>query len=488
MKALKIFLIFFLVCLLFIPVLQATFSFFREKELTGYFDLQPKPSIREFTWEQWENGAFQTGINQRLEDHVGFRKSLIRIRNEMDYRVYGMINVPAFIQGKNGYLFEEEYIYEYTGKYFIGKKPIESAMYKLKYVQDSLRAMGIDLLVVIEPGKASLCSEYIPDHYHPEKRSLTNYQYLIKQMNELQIPYLDLNQYFLQIKDTCRYPLFPPYGMHWSMYGEFLAVDTLIKYMEQVRQTDIPDFSMKSVVISDSLQMTDNDIGEMINTIFPLPKVNMAYPVIEFEKDPAKKILNILTIADSYYLNVRGGYSYALFNHDEFWFYNSKVYPENYSAPPVDVDHSKLPEKIKTVDVILLMSSEINLHCLFWNFIDQVYAVLNPSDGDPWIHFYENKIRNQREWFAFIAKEAEKEFLSIRQKVRMDAEYLLYLNFDTLSPKTMEDSIHYIMHAIRIDPDWLSSTSRKATERQIPIEQMIRKEAEYVYSAGNINQ
>jgi len=379
-------------------------------------------------------------------------------------------------------LFEEDYIYEYIGRYFIGKNTIERKFIKLKKIQEQLKALNIDLIPVIEPGKASYHPEFIPDHYKPEKRTLSNHDYFLELFQALEINYLDLNRCFLQLKRSTPYPLFPNYGMHWSLYGVALATDTLIKFIEKDHPGKIPAMSIGYIELSDSLRYTDKDIADILNLVFPLPKVQAAYPQMHFQNDPDKKKLSVLVIGDSYYLNIVNGIADEIFRKEEFWYYNSKVYPHIIDDDnPVYIDKSDLMNKLKEFDVILLMTSEINMHCGYWNFIEEVYQALHPEYMESHIYNIENHIRNQREWFRFMVTKARKQGVTLEKMIRIDAEYMFFNDFSTIQDKNSEDSIAYIAITIKNNPDWLHKVNEKAKLMKVPLEEMIDRDARYQY-------
>jgi hypothetical protein len=474
-------LILFLIILL-LPAIQSNYHPVREEKLNGFFILNDPPELKKFTWSRWFEGSFQDMYSKGTEDHIGLRKSLFRLHNQYDYSLFGITHALGFIKGKNNHLFEEDYIQEYTGKYFIGKNTLERKFRKLKDIQEQLRAMNIELLPVIEPGKASYFPEYIPDHYHPGKRTLTNQEYFIELFRNLNITYLDLNRYFLDLKNSTLYPLFPNYGMHWSIYGVAVATDSLLKYLGKEHPGKIPGMKIGEVRLSDSLRYSDNDIGNILNLIFPLPKVQAAYPQLHFENDPEKKKLSVLVIADSYYLNIVDRIGNQVFGKQEYWYYNSKVYPAIIDNDnPVYIDKSDLRKKLSEFDVILLMTSEINMHCVYWNFIDEVYQAFHPEYKESHVFEQENRIRNQREWFRFMVAKARKQGLTLEEMIRVDAEYGFYNDYNSIQNKNSEDSIAHIAIDIKNNPEWMKTVKEKARALNVPLEEMIDRDARYQY-------
>jgi hypothetical protein len=475
---------------LFIPLLLMKYPVIREKNLFGHFTVRNMPKLTNISREGWFSAQYQEEITAGFNENIGLRKTLIRINNQFDYSLFRTIHAEGFIAGKNGYMYEEDYIKEYTGKYFIGKTALDKKLEKLYDVQQLLKKQGIDLILVFEPGKATFYPEYIPTRYQVKKRTLSNYDYSRTKLKALGMNYLDLSSWFLSLKDTSKYDLFPRFGMHWSIYGMTLAVDTLSRYISAVHGARLPGFYIKETEIAAEPRSTDNDIEEMTNLLFPLPSGTYAYPVNVFGPDTINRDLNVLVVGDSYYRSIKDNFSQFLFKTDTFWYYNSKVYPHIHTDL-VYVDHSDLLRKLQQYNVILLMVSEINLHCGFWNFVDQAYAALHPGYRDSYIYRCENDIRNERSWFRFMVSKAFNESRPLERLIKADATYLLNINFDSIPEKTREDTIANIVWKIKSTPDWLSSVIRKSKERKISLEQMLDNDANFIYDSmkkGELNK
>lgn len=424
MKPLKHILVGIVGALLFLPLAQDGIRMMPEAKLQGFYQLAPKPEVGAFTWNHWFQGEFQEQFASRMEDHIGLRNYFVRIRNDYDYRLFRIPHARGFIQGKEGYLFEEDYILEYLGRYFIGESILETKLQKLKGAGEALKQVGIPLVLIIEPGKASFFPEYIPDLYDPLVKTMSNYDYVSRRITELEIPSIDLKVCFMQARDTSVYPLFPKYGMHWSVYGSALALDTMVNYIQSVIPADLPSFTFSGMELSDSPRYTDKDIADLLNLVFPLPGERLAYPVLTFDTVKPRK-LNVLVVADSYFVNLVQLTAGHLFEGQEYWYYNSKIYPHIADdRNPVYVDKSNLHEKLQEFDLILLMVSEINLHCGFWNFADEVYQAFYPDYEDPPWYPYQNSILTTREWFRHVVSTAKERNVALGDAIIGNAKYM----------------------------------------------------------------
>ena len=108
-RAKATFLLLILAFLVISPV-QLRLKLFKEEPLKGYYRQSEFPSLKYFTWTRWFSSDFQDQFSIRVNDNSGLRKSMIRINNQCDYSLFGIIHANGFVQGKSRYLFEEDYI------------------------------------------------------------------------------------------------------------------------------------------------------------------------------------------------------------------------------------------------------------------------------------------------------------------------------------------------------------------------------------------
>jgi len=265
----KIWVLLILVLLVF-PAIQKETSWVNVKPLDGDYVLAEKPI---FNWAEWLQGNFQSGFDKYLEDHIGFRNIFVRITNQIDYSLFNIPRAEGVIICKEKQLIEYDYIRAYTGGDFLGEQMIDKRVRKLKFVQKYLKEEhNIDFVLVFEPSKASFYPEYIPDKYIEKSHSKNNYKTFVQKASDHRIRYIDFNEWFKQMKGTQDYPLYAPYGTHWSLYGMSFAADSLINYIEDIRQVDLNDMSIDSLEIEYTARKPDYDMGSAMNLLFRLPE------------------------------------------------------------------------------------------------------------------------------------------------------------------------------------------------------------------------
>ncbi len=480
MDALKKGLIPIMLVLLLIPPVQYETGWIDEPLLKGYYHSKDRPELRYFTWDRWFSGDFQEVTAQKFNENVPLRTFFIRVANQYDYSLFAISHTDGFLRGKKGWLYEEDYIHEYTGRFFIGEKVIDRKLSLLKGVFDSLASYGIPLIFIHESGKAGVYPEFIPDRFRPEIRSQTNYQYFMKRSAEIGLPVLDLQPVLAAMKDSSPLPVFPKYGMHWSHYATHYIADTLSRYIEKASGEPMPRFQPVQTRISMQSEDKDYDIGELLNLLFPLPETPNGYPEVPFEEMADGK-MEALVVGDSYYTLLVESYGKKMFSRQDFWYYNNSLYPYQNDTPPRRVDKTELRTKLLSYDLILLMVSDLNLHSCFWNFPEETWQAFHPGTPISQLEKTENSIRIDDDWFRFMVAKSEKIKKPLDEVIRGDAAFTFLTNFHALENKNRMDSIHYLRLNIRNNPEWFSNVIRKAREMNISPDSMMLIDAIHTY-------
>lgn len=362
------------ILLLFIPIIQQKKKFIELEPLNGSFEVAAYPT---FSIREWFDGSYQTKKQLYLEQNFGFRNLFVRFYNQAYFSLYQQPRANGVVLGKDEYLYEGNYIKAYLGTDFIGEATINENVRKIEKVKNVLAKKGIQLVLVFAPGKASFYPEYILDSYHPKQRSKTNYETYKKALNKTTIHFLDFHQWFRSMKTTSPYPLFPKTGIHWSKYGELLAADSLVNYLNSiVLNKSLPTIKITGIKRSSKMEDTDDDIEKGLNLLYNIQDLTMGYPTFEILKDSLSNPAKVLTIADSYYWGMfNWGCSRDVFNDGQFWYYNKQIYPDSYTKP-IEVKDINLVKEVEKNDVVVVLATDANLYQFGFGFFDQMYERL----------------------------------------------------------------------------------------------------------------
>jgi hypothetical protein len=239
---------------------------------------------------------------------------------------------------------------------------------------------------------------------------------------------IDYNSYFLKAKDTSRYLLYPKTGIHWSTYGMLHVADSLVRYIEKLRNIDLPEIVIDSIEVNTKLRDSDKDIEGGMNLFFELDNFPMAYPAFHYN-ETGKTKPKVLVVADSYYWGMYGkGLSDRAFDKGQFWFYNYEVYPDNY-IKPTTVNQIDVAKTLQSQDVVILMATEATLSKFPWGFTDNaIKAIKNPFANDPnflkTILQIEAGMRNSPQWLQAQIDKAKKRKIPLDSMLRLDAIYI----------------------------------------------------------------
>jgi len=415
-----------LVGLWLVPLLQPYFMFWEEKPLGGAVSTSEMP---QFSTDAWHDNTYQQQAEAALGDNFGLRTRFVRLRNQLKFDLYGDISARGVVLGREGYLYEQNYLDAYYGEDFAGVENIQEQVLELKAIQDSLAARGKVFLFVLASGKASFFPEYLPDATRPASDS-TNYLFYRAYADSLGLNLIDVQSWFLQMKDTSHYPLYPKTGIHWSNYGAALVMDSLLGYLEQKLDTSLARQVWGEIRMVSEPQNPDMDIEEGMNLWYPLDKYQTADPALEY--DTAGVFLpRVLTIADSYYWQFLGRWMAQLaFTRPAFWYYYKEYYEHGYPGARNNLQVN-LPEVLDAHDVVILMSTEGTLKGAGWGFVNDAHSVVmgNWDPNTERLRAIRQHIRNDAQWFEQIQQKAQDWGVSVDSAVNRDAIFALENGF-----------------------------------------------------------
>ena len=332
--------------------IQQGTGLFKFKELNGVTETQTKP---ELTSESFLQGTFQRDVEAYLKQNCGFREPLTRLYNQILWTFFRYAKVAEdkrVIITDDNWMFEpwtvEEYYQSRSYNYAVDSlemaQKLEAEAQRILELQQALEPYNTHLFVALLPGKEQICGEHIPQgfHYSREKK-ITAYEFYAKRFKELGINHVNFAEWFMQMKDTVSWPLFPQTGTHWSNLAAQHATDTLVRYME-----NLAGINMMNILLDKDFQRTlkpDADLESLLNLIWPVKKqpnrLSFAYP--DYDSTAVRPTL--ITIGDSFYWNILNFIPvWDLFEKVPYWYYFSTAF--------FDDDDLKVTHKIGELDVL----------------------------------------------------------------------------------------------------------------------------------------
>lgn len=420
----------FIMIMLFIPMLQQILKVVTIDDLNGSYTEYKQPK---FTYAAWKDGKFQEEEENYINQNFGFRNLFVRLNNQLYYTFFKEAKANSVIVGKNNYLFEVKYIEAYLGKDFLGKEAIEQKIKKLSAINEFLKSKGKDLIFVTAAGKGSYYPEYIPDRYYKRIKKIegkTNLEIYNKLFKKYNINNIDFNQWFCDMKDTSSHTLFPKTGTHWSMYGSAIAADSLIRYIEKLRNIKLNHIVLSDIEKSNIPKQKDNDIEKGMNLIFPIRNTELSYPKISFTNTGTSNE-KVMVVSDSYFMHMYfQGVSENAFNDGDFLYYFKRLHRGGKQiTEPINLDY-----ELANHDVFIIMSTEATRPSCDWNFTNDFYAKFIDSEltekekKELEIQDYITSIRATKKWYSQVKRQAKMMNIPLDSALRMNARYMIYVN------------------------------------------------------------
>jgi hypothetical protein len=409
-----------LLCCLLLPALQHQFRFADVGPLSGAVE---KAEDTVLTVQAFMTDRYQIKTEKYLNSEFGFRNWMVRLNNQVAFSVYNQARANSVVVGKDNYLFEENYIKAYYGDNFIGEEKIRQNVARIAELRDTLKNRNIELIMIFAPGKGSYFPEKIPDRYK-QARGQTNFQTYLREIKSSGIPFIDFHNMFLQRKAGSQYPLYPQTGIHWSVYGETMAIDSISKFIGRLRAQPSTEMIWGEITFSDSLRGTDKDLEDGCNLIFPIRKYPMAYPEITFREAANKP--KVLTIADSYYWGIFGsGLAGKVFSKPQFWYYFREAHgTEKGSQKIEDLD---IRAELEKHDVVMLLCTEATMKEFPYGFAEKMLAAYVSTEKEMYQALVQDAvaaIKGSPEWLDMVRKKAAQRSISLDSMIMLDARFI----------------------------------------------------------------
>ena len=501
-----------LMVILFVPILQEWTGIFPVKPMNGVFVPTPKP---EPTFENYKTNTYQTQIDKYTSENFGLREPIIRLYNQYLWDVYRKtpVSKEQIVFGKDGWFYEPGSVSDHEQRlfrYFAADSTQMATMLskeaqKLLHLQQVLETHGVHLFVCLVPAKDLICPEHLPENYD------TTYQgspkisarfFNEEEFTRLGINHLNLEQWFLQMKDSADFALFPKTGMHWSKYAALLSADTLIRYMEH-----LGDINMKNLVIGpreySEARRPDDDLEKLLNLMRPVRKPKYCYADCTTDGDTTATKSKMIVIGDSFWWTIAEQIPLKeVFSRAPYWYYNSTVYyDDRYNS----VDEFDLAEELLSSDFVVLCYCATQQYRMNDGFTQKALKALGVKGSDAIMDstdFIEREIQRtigdilaSPKSMESIREKAKQNNKTVEQAVRDDAKWVVNHKIQTGTlnwpahddgPSAMDSAtfieceIQRTIDLLKSNPEAMLSIREKATKYNKTLEKALRDDALWV--------
>lgn len=255
-----------------------------------------------------ESGQFQNSLEKFLNFHLTSLEYQLILKNT----IYAWLNFGQFhsglqgkiYRGKNGILFEKDYLVETYSKAITGESIRATALAnieQLKILQHNLNRLGISLIVLMAPCKVDFFDFAAPWHFRirePHFRNGSRITGLIYEnfLAKADIPFV--NCFTPLDQPGLREISFPDQGTHWSMYGAAICLKELAARLHEIRPSEFPAIEISGKMISGQAGYGERDLANLLNIWPPYTQGRNTYDLAVFKK--ARQPVPLLIWGDSF--------------------------------------------------------------------------------------------------------------------------------------------------------------------------------------------
>ena len=363
------------------------------KPLNGYTDELDTVPLR---FSTYYDGTFQDYLTDYAKENTGFREWAIRLYNQVSYSCFNKTHCHFITPGKDGYLFYSEAFREYYGiepLHFY--KTYDNArgwaqknvrmMNKLRYV---LKDYGVEFLCFMAPDKAEIYSEYLPYHEPPKGNVIHTAAYYDSLMTAIGFPHVEMTKWYMAMKDTASFPLFPKRDTHWR-YAAVYGFDSLFSYMDSLNGFGIPDIHVNQLIALDT-EYLEND-EQTLNLLFPIGNDSPKYRAdITIDCDEGCHKPKVLFVGDSFIWDLETYMPWKEILADvEIWFYNKAAFVgfDKERHPVTEINRLR---SLLNADYVVWYSSGYQWSRASYDFVEDALIQLCVTDSlfdaqIPWV-------------------------------------------------------------------------------------------------------
>ena len=470
-----------LMVFLFVPIIQEWGGVFPVKPLKGVFEPTPKPRL---TFDNYKSNTFQTQSEKYVSENFGMREPVIRLYNQYVWSAFNKTYCHFIVPGKDGYLYyalavNEHYGLELPKHYKSNEDAMKDAdtelrqMNKLRHV---LKDYGIEFVAFIAPDKPEVYPEYLPRR-NADTTTIHIDEYFSRRMEETGFPFINMTDWFVRMRDTASFPLFPKTDSHWR-YSAIYGYDSLFRFINTLGgEAKFPTLHIGPPITYKSNKLEGDE--ETLNLIFRIHSDKTQYKSnITVESDSTHRKPKVLFVGDSFiysmtdYMPVRD-----IMADREIWFYNNTAYEgfDNKTESVKDIDRLS---HILNADYVVFYSAGHQWWEATYSFAKDALLQLCVSDSlfDATVSNMAKQMRNYEGYSDMTDEEVRN---NIAYMLRNDPELIPGLEGEDMPTIRNTKRIEQALFANRIkaDKDWLSSIQMYATKKAISLDDALKEEA-----------
>src|SRR3989338_2015367 len=304
-----------------------------------------------------------------VSDSSALHPACVRLRNQLEFSLFDKLNAQDIYES-NGIFYRYSHATYNEEHAFVGMEKIHRQVKRLAEFNKQWQREGKRVYVVITSSKLHYYRDQLPEWNKTNSRN-TNYIQYKKALLAAGIDVLDADSWFLERKRKDGIPTMSKGGVHWTLYGGALAIDSLIKRYNSDQKTDYQQVKM-AFEPSDKIYPEDVDAVNLCNLLYPPQETGLKLIHFPAPEHP-KQRLRPVVISDSYFNVIAWTplHAQVLDPETPFYYYYQTRFT---AADPVGKKFTKQQVKsdISSADCIIIITDIQNLEQFGFGFIENV--------------------------------------------------------------------------------------------------------------------
>ena len=317
----------------------------------------------------WWNGDLQQRLENYASDSLALHPASVRLRNQLEFSLFDKLNAQDIYEF-NGIFYRFPYAGFNEENAFVGMGKIQRQTQQLASLNRQWLKQGKRLYVVITPSKL----HYYRDEllfWNKTDSDNTNYKRYKEALIKAGIEVLDADAWFLERKRKAGIPTMAKGGVHWTLYGGAIAIDSLIKRFNNDQKTDYQRVNME-IERSDKIYPEDVDGINLCNLLYPPHEKGLK--LIHFPApDQTRQRLRPIVISDSYFHVIAWTPLHAQVLDPEtpfYYYYNTRFSAANPEGK--EFTQQQVAADIKAADCVIIFTDIQNLEQFGFGFIESL--------------------------------------------------------------------------------------------------------------------
>lgn len=247
----------------------------------------PKKAV--LTWEGVLHGSYQATYAGQIGTRMPLYPTAVRLRNQIQYSLFGAAGVPQLIVGRGSNLFENAYAVEYCGRRLATwRQAAESWAAQIREMQDVEERRGKAFLYELTPSKVAQYPDILPAGYTCPASAADRAGVVPAWLAMLRahgVHVADTTSVVATAHAAYPFPLYPPGGIHWNAVGAAVAMQAVIAELNRlVPGGGFVPFTFQWHMIPRAFGV-DVDVAQLMNLLWAFPPGPV--PAVDLQSGPA---------------------------------------------------------------------------------------------------------------------------------------------------------------------------------------------------------